>query len=496
MGTQEAAVAIRAQCIVQASNFIKAAERLVSINDFTHIVYHLSLLALEEVGKGNMVVARAIVGNKRESTWIDKSLESHTRKLQWALWSRLHKIDPQEFEDARHFAEHWHALRLTSLYVNANADETDVPDKELITVERATTVLEFAKARLALENSSAIPTGEPDDLLEWFLETLTDEERSRIIFSKDFIDKHKALHGDTREWVKWARDEFDRLDREANELLQSELARAISTTETSKPKWRVTATVYTPSHSLRAKVLAVWNERMDMAKLNWTGKKDSFQLQLTFNDSAPLQELYGRAVSLSKLIVACLNMGSIGYFWFQRPGFEHRFFKDIRDLEHPNMSLEIGKPESFWDDGRAVALTEQHITHATECMMAFIQLSETEAEPIFAPYFHGLALIAKSDTFYSLDDVARREFAASLGGALHKYAGWDGAIETFKATFHNAFSAFMPEQEHRDLMFRVLSPKGDPNESSLANLRTTKHLADLYLIHVARKTWRTILDKK
>lgn len=132
------------------------------------------------------------------------------------------------------------------------------------------------------------------------------------------------------------------------------------------------------------------------------GTKDRLKLQLTINDNAPLSELGGRAVSLAKLIVACLNIGTIGYFWFEQPGFERQMFDEVRDLEH-RRRLQIEPKESFWGDERAVALTDEHIDHAIRCMMAFATLPEQEAEPIFRPYLDGLALIAKSDAFYSLD---------------------------------------------------------------------------------------------
>jgi hypothetical protein len=38
---------------------------------------------------------------------------------------------------------------------------------------------------------------------------------------------------------------------------------------------------YTPSHSVRAKVLTRWNERIDDVQLLWAGKKDRFTLQIT-----------------------------------------------------------------------------------------------------------------------------------------------------------------------------------------------------------------------
>lgn len=146
-------------------------------------------------------------------------------------------------------------------------------------------------------------------------------------------------------------------------------------------------------------MLAKWNEKIEPVQFLWAGKKDECILQITLSDNEPLGALFGRLVSLAKLAVACINIGSIGYFWFQRPGFEQKMFKEVRDLEL-RKQLDFGSPESFWGNGRAVALTDEHVDHAIHCMMAFAPLSETDAEPIFAPYFNGLAMIAKSDTFY------------------------------------------------------------------------------------------------
>jgi hypothetical protein len=117
-------------------------------------------------------------------------------------------------------------------------------------------------------------------------------------------------------------------------------------------------------------------------------------------------------------------------------------------------------------------------------MMAFAPLPEAEAEPIFKPYLDGLALIAKSDVFYSFDILARHAFVASLAGALRRYGGWSGTLEDFEASFHEGFASFMPDREHRDRMFRALKPEGDPAETPLVNLRSAKQLTDLYLVIV------------
>jgi AbiV family abortive infection protein len=483
----------RQLCLDQAQGFIEAAGRLVGVG-WPHIVYHLSLLALEEVGKASMLGARLINHPNLDGSWIERSLDSHRRKLQWAVWSPMLRIDPADFEAARQFAERAHALRLASLYVDAKADLTDLPPSQQVRPEDAEQALSLARARLAYERQRGTPTGEIDDLTEWFLDTMADPDRSRLLLSRPFIAQFEAMNGDARAWAGWARDEAARLDRESRQLLEAELARPGATKRSAKPRWRANARVYTPSHSLRSKVLKRWNNQIEAVQLLWSGKKDQFTLQITLHDNEPLPSLAGRLISLAKLVVACLNIGSIGYFWFERPGFEQKMFKEIRDLKL-NRPMDVGRIESFWDDGRAVALTDEHIDHAIHCMMAFAPLAEADAEPIFKPYFDGLALIAKSDMFYSFDTLARHAFVASLAGALRRYGGWSGNFEDFEASFHEGFAPFMPDRGHRDQMFRALKPEGDLSETPLVNLRSAKQLADLYLIHTGRRTWSTILER-
>jgi hypothetical protein len=242
-------------------------------------------------------------------------------------------------------------------------------------------------------------------------------------------------------------------------------------------------------------VLARWNSNIQPIQLLWSGKKDRFTLQITLNDNEPLPSLPARLAHLSKLVVACLNIGSIGYFWFERAGFEQKMLKDVRDLEL-NRGIDIGRRDSFWGDGRAVALTDEHIDNAIHCVMAFAPLPEVEAEPIFQPYFHGLALIAKSDIFYSFDALARQSFVAILAGALRRYGAWSGKHEDFEACLHEAFTPLISEREHRDRMFKALTRDGDPAETQLVNLRSAKQLTDLYRIHTGHRTWQAVLGHR
>jgi AbiV family abortive infection protein len=485
----------RTLCLDQAESFIAAADRLGGGTIWSHIVYHLSLLALEELGKASMLAARAITHNSLDPTWIERSLDNHRRKLQWAVWSPLTRIDPVDFEAARQFAERAHAMRLSSLYVDPNAELTNLPPVDVVQAEDAQNALGLARARLEQERARGIPTGEVDELTTWFLDAMADPERSRIMLSRPFIAKYEELNGEPREWVRWVRKEIDRLDGELRALAEEELKRPAAGIGAAKPRWRANMTVYTPSHSLRAGVLTRWNKQLDHVQLIWAGKKDRFTLQITLHDNLPLPSLPGRLASLSKLVLACLNIATIGYFWFEPPGFEQEMFRSVRDLER-DLFISVGVRESFWGTGRAVAMTGEMIDRAVTCMMAFLPLSEKEAEPIFSHYFHGLAFIAKSDVYYNFDQSARNAFIFSLFGALRQYGGWNGAREEIDSRLHEAFLQIVPERQNRELLFKSLTVQGNPAESSLANLRTAKQIADLYLIHVANRTWQRILDAR
>src|SRR5260370_19676059 len=64
----------RQVCMNQAQGFIDAADHLGG-GGWPHIVYHLSLLALEEIGKASMLGARMVSHSNLDGSWIDRSLD-------------------------------------------------------------------------------------------------------------------------------------------------------------------------------------------------------------------------------------------------------------------------------------------------------------------------------------------------------------------------------------------------------------------------------------
>ncbi len=63
---------IRTLCLDQAAGFVSAAERLGGGAEWPHVVYHLSLLALEEVGKASMLGARMIKHDSLDGSWRER----------------------------------------------------------------------------------------------------------------------------------------------------------------------------------------------------------------------------------------------------------------------------------------------------------------------------------------------------------------------------------------------------------------------------------------
>lgn len=114
----QSALQLHRACLDQAENLVSAAERLLADNPLPNIAYHLAVLALEEIGKGCLVVSRYVAGGSKDTGWIDKRLDDHVFKLTWAIWTPLMDrghIDPEDFEEARRVAKRIHARRLNSL---------------------------------------------------------------------------------------------------------------------------------------------------------------------------------------------------------------------------------------------------------------------------------------------------------------------------------------------------------------------------------------------
>jgi AbiV family abortive infection protein len=479
---------LRQDCLDHARDLLAAAERVFVDEAFANIAYHLGILALEEIGKAGMFGARAVLGDKRSTDWMEKRFDDHVWKMMWAVWSgglSSGKIDPKDFEQARRFAASSHQRRLAGLYVDQNG--VSIP-RDVVNVGHTRSIIDLAQAKLELDMAGGPVVEEPDENVEWFLDTMSDELGARTLLSTRFLERYEQLNGDTRSWVVWCREEIAKTTAAAEAKLKIELARAASTPQAALPKWQVRVRLVSLTHSIRPKPLKVWNSRINWMQLSVGAKKDEIFLDLTIHDNVTLPNLFDAGMQFSKLCIAALNIGSLGLIWYEWPRQTNRYHESIKDLAEHDHVVEIRKGPRFAE--RRLALEDKHLHHATQCIAAFGIMREAEAEPIFGPYLHGLVLLSKCDVHLSCEDQAFDAFMSALHHALKQFDNWDGDENSIMTSLHKILSPIVPEETHRNTMLACLNAKKDKVRPEFGDALAAKQVADIYLVLVADRLWK------
>lgn len=482
-------------CFEHAADLINAARMLLDADQpLPNIAFHLSALALEEIGKAGLLASREVSKVRHDESWFEKRLEDHEFKLFWALWAPLmngKSVDPSTFESTRRFSEQIHARRLAGLYVDWGTGEQDaISPKSAVSLGQAKSLLDLAAANLELHSSRGSPDLDTDDEVAiWFLQTIADEAGKCRLFSPPFIKKLEELDGDVHAWAKWAKEEFLRIKKEEDALLKFELSRTSDGKVGSTPRWRLTIRLYCASHSIRQKTLTTWNDTSNFVKLKFA-KSNELLLEIDLPNSVNVVNVYDTGLTFTKLVVACLNIGTAGFFWFELSSQSKRYFEKVEDLANKEFKLELEEGrglERHWMEfgPKRLVLEGVHLAHAAKCAAVFGAMKDDEAEPIFGPYLAGLSLLSKSDVHLSLDDLAFREFDTALRTALKSFGDWDGEEGTLLSCLHRMLSPVIPEEEHRDILLRsyLSVPKSwvDIQDHAVA----AKRLADVCLVQAA-----------
>ncbi|MGE5220182.1 MAG: AbiV family abortive infection protein [Chloroflexota bacterium] len=514
MGTDVRGAALcreqRRRCLDHASDLIAAAERvLADDNAYPNIVYHLAILAMKEIGKAGILASRAVIGAALDGEWLQKRLDDHVYKLMWAMWSPSMsggKIDPKDFKDARQFAESTHARRKAGLYVDYSEDDTLAAPSEAVLLGHATSLLKLAKSRLELERYAGIPIpDERNEELGWYLVTLGDELGKKRLFSQPFVEKLEEFGGDARAWARWAREEFAKIAAEEQEHLQRELSRQANE-RGGRPKWIMKVRLQTLSHSLRQKALNFWNDRIDAVKLYHVGnKKNELLLEMTIYDNVTLDHVFDVGMSLSKMYITMLSIGTAGFFWYELSGQGQTYYESIRDLDAPHLEPRIhrvsGLPREWAEDGREpgkrqrVALEEAHLNVAMMCLAAFSRMSDAEAGPIFGEYLKGLMLLSKTDLHLSVEKEARDVFLKTLRRAMQHFGDLSDVDADLLPVLHRVMAPIIANEEHKNQLFEGLDRQPPTKEGWLSAAVSAKRVADLYLAMVAKRFWSEFVQR-
>ena len=492
-----AALNVRTSCIANAAELIAGAQAMLEQSPtLPNISFHLSLLALEELGKADFYVAAQLNVNDKSDAWIQKKLEDHVFKINWALFSPYFdrtELDPKEFDRISKFAKDAHERRINSLYVDViKGAELPSAGSTEISLAEARETLELAIG--GLEHFSSKPSPDldaQDELQRWFVETVNDPEGKKVLFSKTFVEKLRKCDGDFRGWAQWARLEFDRIKAESRKVLENELQRLHPEDSEPQPKWQIAIRIFCASHSVRAKELNLWNELIATPQLKFS-KPDEFIMEFTFDERTNIAELPHRSLAWSKVFVACLNVGTTGYFWYSLPDSEDQIIDSVVDLTRPDLKIALDSKDrikNMWSEEsspkKRLVLEQFGLDLAAKCVIAYATLPDPEAEPIFAPYLYGLMMIGKNDIHLNTCSVAMAAFVDSMRSALAHFGEWNREPEEFLSSLDTAFEEIVPDKAERGIILKAFDQEIDATKVTLQKTIDVKRCVDLYLVKKA-----------
>lgn len=467
-----------------AADLIAAAKSLRE--NFPHLAYHFAVLALEEIGRGVLLVVLDSVGRTDdEARTIEAGMEDHVRKLFWALWSptQAEAVTGAQIEEFRELARQIHEVRKSGLYFDPTA--ATLP-REAVTADEAATVIKLAESRLGMETSRRwVPAdSQQADDVRWFGGVTTDARLREFVFSGASLNMLSDLR-DVPQWIRWLREQVEEADRRAEEASARELARIRPTGDDAlDEKWEITFRLFSESHSIRASALNHWNDGSDWLKLR-RAKANELIVQLTMPKTVLAAAVWPASYTLAQRLLLGLNIGTLGFFWWQPRIQTGRFYEKLHDLETDD---EVGldrSPPLLVEWGKNQVLDERAIRRALLCFAMVPNDPAAPANEALAHYLRGLALIGKTDVHLQFDVNIFQEFLVALRDGMRAYDDWDGE-EPFAAAFETFATRFFTEPDDRTIYVGAVeaaeSGRLDEVKISFDQAVMFKGLADAYFL--------------
>jgi AbiV family abortive infection protein len=474
-------------CFANARDLLRAAKRVLADEKLSNVAFHLAVLALEEVGKAVLLGTRTIAHSVEDETvFIDNRLDDHVFKLFWALWTPSFvrgNVSKEEFEKLSGMARTTHDDRLAAMYVCPEGEGI----LHNVSAERALTTIGLVEARLAMETSRDwqaidLSTG---SVIRWFLDA-NDPEKRNLIFGKKSFDKLAEL-GQTRDWITWLKGQFDQAEAEGREHLQRELGRVSpARSKRGEDRWQVAIRLYSPAQSIRNSAIKVWNAWSSWIKLSAVhNDRQAVEVEFTLGDIVTIQRVGIAGYRAARLFVAAMNIGSTGFWWWERPDRTGKFYQRVTNLKGPSvmkldLKMHAGPPFEWKRD----ALKENHLARIGLCLGMASRLPDPVYNAVIEAYFTGLALIAKSDVHLVFAPQACERFTACLCAAMLHFGDWDETEEGLAVAVAVSFPFAKPEdgQELLELLHQLRRQPTDFTNLTLERAAILKFLSDVYLI--------------
>lgn len=393
-------------CLANSENLLASAELILSNNGHNPAAYALITLALEEIGKAALLRTGWVEDLAQQRLGSPKRLDDHVFKLMFSLMevsAQAEKGHLKAFQDIQRFAEYIHNTRVNSTYSPTNGYGKLVK----VTKKETSNFLTFTKSRLELEKSYKIRRARKIDRenAQWLVTMFTDEAIRSFAFSKQSVNKLDELK-DSRIWMEWVRKEVKNNDEESKRILAQEIARVPDVNDTDSQKWKITMRLCLPLHSVDRKSLDDWNEWAPTMKLRPAGAKGKNELlaDLILPASVHVNNLWDVGFNFANRLAIALNIGLMGFVWWEIPQHQSQYYESIKDLEgEPGWSLEVKKTGDFKYllEKQSLPVKKEQLWRAFQ---TFVCLPNTENEKpkfrAFSLYSSALNFIGRANVFW------------------------------------------------------------------------------------------------
>lgn len=486
-------VASHYACIAHAKNLIASARAVLAIGQ-PHIAYHLAVIALEELGRGELIGVQSIAAERPDANnkW-DKHIQSHVQKLFWCFLGPSfyqQELTQEALESMTKFAQELHSKRLQALYVDKASETLNIPS-EVISQDECERIISLAEARLGIAESEkprTEPIAEEDKATQrWFLDTSSQPDKSKVFFSKASLNKLHELKN-AKKWICWLKSEFDRTEAENLALAQAELARSENLpTKSTKDKWRIRFRIFSASHSIRPKALTEWNEKVKWIKLTPVAQqKNQLIVELILGDNIPIEGLWNFAWGVARQFFAALNIGTMGFWWWRMPEQIDKYYERIDDLENGHQ-LELKRNPSLKIDwGANRVLTAEDLALVSQCLIALPGPGNVERHTPYNYYIGGITFLSLNDIHWQCEINIFRNFFECLRSLMKESGEWNGKAE-FIGTFANFVHERIPQpDEDYARLLRIASAIDGKNtegvEVTLRDASFMKLFCDGYIL--------------
>ncbi len=489
----------REVCLSNAMDLLKGAKASLDIK-VDNACFHLTLLALEEIGKIELEAIKTMskIHPPTEPIQYNFDIDDHERKIFWGLWGSSFGREKQtkELMDGKKgLAKNLHERRLLYLYSNP---EDPQHWSELMGKDEAKMLYDYVEIRLKFEQSKSGLlerfVEEPDEDLIWFLKINEDEERRKEIWGHKSQDRLLEL-GDVKLWIKELRSVYEQHEKEMKELAEKEIQRQQPPEEKrADPKWRIRLEIVSPSHSIRQKKLKEFNDTVDWIKLS-PSDAHTLKVELLLPKNVSIKSLWDRGWVMARMFITSLNIATNGFFWWNIKRDPSRYYEEIWDLEN-NVGVNIGlnpRLEMNWRDRRLIlrpldlSLTSIIFSYVAYC-------HGTAKENYINQYTNGLSLLAKNDVHLRIEVNTFDEFFKSLKTAMIENGDWDQKTN-FEDAYQKATSwhfATVTEEMRKIFPLGFVVEKDHNGPVDLTSVYAMKNYCEVYLQALAFRYFKEV----